>query len=278
MIGPARVPVDVVVVLVPMLMATLVASTLYVLEPPVDRRVVLSLTPWTVVGGAVHALYTTGVYPASFSLRPFFGPVTVYFTTFVAAGMVWAMMTTASKLAGDVPRDAQYMTAAGAGAALASLAIVLSRAGDTEAIVPAFAGLVVAALLAAVVYLLVTLVYTTTLIRTGLLGLVVIFAHALDGVIAAVGVGLLDAGPGDALSEWLIVRAADLPTAEVLGTAWLVVAARIGVAVVLVVAVASVIDRPDGRERTWVGHVGLGVVAAVGLGPGVHRFLSLTIG
>ena len=270
--------VEAVTVLVPALMAALVLSMLYVLEPPVNRRMVLALTPWMVVGGAVHALYTAGAYPASFSLRPFFGPVTVYFTTVVAAGLVWAMMTTASKLADGGSRDAQYLTAAGTGAALAALAIVLSRATNAEAIVPAFAGLVVAAVVAAVVYLAVTVLHTPTLVQTGLLGLVVVFAHAFDAVTAAVGVEMLGRGAGDGRTAWLLAQAADLPVPAALGTGWGVVVVRLAVAVVAVVVVAATIDRPDLRDRARVGHVALGAVAAAGLGPGVHRFLSLVVG
>ncbi len=269
---------EAVTVLVPALMAALVLSMLYVLEPSVDRRTVLALTPWMVVGGAVHALYTAGAYPTSFSLRAFFGPVTVYFTTVVAAGLVWAMMTTASQLAEGDSRDAQYLTAAGTGAALSALAIVLSRATNAEAIVPAFAGLVVAAVVAAVVYLAVTVLHTPTLVQTGLLGLVVVFAHALDAVTAAVGVEMLDRGAGDGRTAWLLAQAADLPVPAVLGTGWVVVVVRLAVAVVAVVVVAAVVDRPDLRDRARVGHVALGVVAAAGLGPGVHRFLSLVVG
>jgi|APHM01.1.fsa_nt_gi Predicted membrane protein len=177
--------------LVPALMAALVLSMLYVLDPSLDRRIVLALTPWMVVGGAVHTLYTAGAYPASFSLRPFFGPVTVYFTTVVAAGLVWAMMSTAAQLAESDSRDAQYITSAGVGAALSTLAIVLSRADNAEAIVPVFAGLVVV--------------------------------------------------------------------------------------VAVVMAVAATVDRPRFRDHARVGHAVLGAVAAVGLGPGVHRFLSLVV-
>ncbi len=267
-----------VTLLVPALMAALVLSMLYVLEPPVDRRVVLAFTPWMVVGGAVHALYTAGAYPTSFSLRPFFGPVTVYFTTVVAAGLVWAMMTTASRLAEGGSRDAQYLTAAGAGTALSALAIVLARADNTEAIVPAFAGLIVAAVVAAAVYLTVTVLHTPTLVQTGLLGLVVVFAHALDAVTAAVGVEMLGRGAGDGRSAWLLAYAADLPVPAVVGTGVVLVVARLAVAVAAVVMIAAVVDRPGQRGHARVGHVALGAVAAVGLGPGVHRFLSLVVG
>jgi uncharacterized membrane protein len=278
MSGPLQVTAEVVTTLVPVLMAALVATMLYVMEPPVTRGVVLSLTPWMVVGGAVHTLYTAGAYPADFSLRPFFGPVTVYFSTFVAAGIVWAMMSTASELADSTARDAQYLAAAGVGAALTALLIVLSRAGDTEALVPAFAGLVVAVVVAAVVYLAVTLVHTKTLVQTGLLGLVGVFAHALDGVIAAVGVDVLGQGAGYAAGQWLLARTATLPTADLVGRAWVLVALKLVLAVVVVVTVATALDRPAGRDRPWVGYVALGLFAAYGLGPGVHRFLSLVVG
>lgn len=278
MSGPAQLSVELVVTLVPALMAALVGTMLYVMEPPVNRRVVLSLTPWMVVGGAVHALYTANAYPPDFSLRPFFGPLTVYFTTFVAAGMVWAMMTTASKLADSTVRDAQYMAAAGIGAALTSLGIVLSRAADAETIIPAFVGLIGAAVVASVVYLLVTIVHTTTLVQTGLLGLVVVFAHALDGVITAVGVDVLGQGSGYAAGQWLLARSAELPTAGTLGRGWVVVVAKLAVAVAAVVLVAVLLDRPSEGDRGPAGHVALGLVAAYGLGPGVHRFLTLVIG
>ncbi len=269
---------DVVLAAVPALMAALVAAMLYVMDPPLDRRVVLALTPWMVVGGAVHALYTADAYPATFQLRPFFGPMTVYFTTFVVAGMVWSMMTIASRLGDGDPRDAQYLTAGGVGAALAALLIVLSRAENTEAMVPAFGALVAAAVIASVAFLVVSLAHTTTLVQTGLLGLVVVFAHVLDGIMAAVSVELFGGTAGYRAGEWLLVRAAELPTAETLGVGWLVVAVKLVGAAAVVVVVASIVDRPAMRDRSWVGHVALGAVAAYGLGPGVHRFLSLIVG
>lgn len=278
MSGPAQLSVELVVTLVPALMAALVASMLYVMEPPVNRRVVLSLTPWMVVGGAVHALYTANVYPLAFSLRVFFGPLTVYFTTFVAAGMVWAMMTTASELADSTVRDAQYMTAAGIGAALSSLGIVLSRAGSVETIVPAFVGLIGAAVVASVVYLLVTIIHTTTLVQTGLLGLVVVFGHALDGVITAVGIDVLGQGSGYAAGQWLLARSGELPTAGTLGRGWVFVVLKLVVAVGAVVTVAVLLDRTGEEDRAPAAYVALGLVAAYGLGPGVHRFLTLVIG
>nr|NIS28553.1 DUF63 domain-containing protein [Actinomycetota bacterium]NIU64024.1 DUF63 domain-containing protein [Actinomycetota bacterium]NIW25823.1 DUF63 domain-containing protein [Actinomycetota bacterium]NIX20692.1 DUF63 domain-containing protein [Actinomycetota bacterium] len=59
-----------------------------------------------------------------------------------------------------------------------------------------------------------------------------------------------------------------LPTAELLGVGWLFVAVKLGVAGAVVWLFADFVE-DDPRQ----GYLLLAVVAAVGLGPGVHNLL-----
>ncbi|MFC6733540.1 DUF63 family protein [Haladaptatus sp. DYSN1] len=262
-------PLPVLVVLFVALLA--VAGALYRRKPPVTRKVVVAFAPWMVVGSSLYVLYQIEGLPQA--IAPFFSSPTVYGSTFVIAGAIWALV------AGRPADEWSLRAAPGLLAATGLLGVVLV-AGATLAIGsssglmlfwPAV-GLVVSVILATLVWAGVRVGLPDITKTTGSAGALVVFAHTLDGVSTAVGIDALNFGEQTPLSRAIIEFAAALPTAEVLGTVWLFVLVKIALATVVVTFLAeSVRDRP--RE----GYLLLALVAAVGLGPGAHNLLLFTV-
>lgn len=275
----AGIPVsaDVLALGIPVGMAAVVAVLLFVMEPPVTRTVMLSFTPWMVTGASAHALYTIDAYPEW--VDPLFEPVAVYFTLFTAAGMVWAYMNTASKLSGEGLHDAQYVAAAGVGATLVSAGFVLAQAQGAELsrVLPAFGGLLVALVVAVAAYVAGGYVYSQVFVHTGVLGWLVVFGHALDGVMTAIAADLFDLPPLYSVGARLYEYAGTLPVPEALGQGWLVVVAKVGLALLVVAVVASLRARGVTKDRESVGYLFLTAMAAYGLGPGIHILLTLVL-
>lgn len=275
----AGIPVsaEVLAIGIPVGMAVVVAVLLFVMDPPVTRTVMLSFTPWMVTGASAHALYTIDAYPEW--VDPLFEPVAVYFTLFTAAGMVWAYMTTASKISGEGLHDAQYVAAAGVGATLVSAGFVLAKAQGAELsrVLPAFGGILVAVVVAVAAYVAVGYFYSKLFVHTGVLGWLVVFGHALDGVMTAVAADLFGFPPLYDAGARIYEYAGTLPAPEVLGQGWLLVVVKVALALVVVGGVATLRGRGLLKGRESIGYLFLTAVAAYGLGPGIHILLTLVL-
>ena len=106
----------------------------------------------------------------------------------------------------------------------------------------------------------------------GAVGLLAVFGHALDGVSTAVGYDLLGFGEQTPLSRLIIEVGAGLPAPAVLGDAWLFVLVKLLVGAAVVVAFDGYV-----RETPTEGYPLLGLVAAVGLGPGAHNVVLFAV-
>jgi uncharacterized membrane protein len=236
-------------------------------RPPVTERTVLAFVPWIVLGAALHVLYVVEALPAA--VRPLAGTPSVYLTAAVAAGATWL----AADRAGDGGRTARRLGVGGVVVALPVVAATLAVGGARGSLRPAPAlGIVaLAAVVAAATWALLRRAHPETAV-TGRVGLLAVAAHALDGVSTAVGVDLLGFGERTPLSRLVIEFAAGLPTASLLGSGWLFVLVKLGVAGVVVAALAETV-----REAPTEGRLLLGFVAAVGLGPGTHNLLLFAV-
>jgi uncharacterized membrane protein len=261
-----------------------VAALLYSISPPVTERTVLALGPWMALGSALYVLYQIDAVPAR--LAPFFGSPTVYATTFVLLGALWAA---SSRLLGsdDGPQPAGATTDDPTAEGSRTTAIVLGVVGVVLALVVVSAtlwvgadrgslvvvwptlGLIVSLALAAVVW---ALVRRSKVGLTGWAGALVVFAHALDGVSTAIGVDVLGFGEQTPLARAFLEIAASLPVADFLGTGWLFIAVKIALAVVVAWLLADSV-----RERPQEGYLLCAFVAAVGLGPGAHNLLLFAV-
>ena len=239
-----------------------VAAGVWARDPPFGERHVLATVPWMVVGAAAHVLYVLDAVPAV--AAPLLGTPAVYVTAAVAGGATWLAAAAAGR---SVPRTLGAVGTAAAAAVIAALAVSV---GDTRPVLPA-AGLLGGAGLGWVTARLVA----RRIDGVGVAGraaTLAVVAHGVDGVTTAVGVDLLGFGERTPLSAVILEFAAQLPTAAMLGSGWLFVLVKLAVAGIAVVAIA-----PTVAETEREGYALLAVVAAVGLGPGVHNALLFAV-
>jgi len=233
-------------------------------DPPVSARLVLALVPWMLAGAWLHVLDVVGAAPDA--VAPLLGTPAAYVTTAVLAGAVWLAVEA---------DDGNERPFAAAGAGLALIALVVGfRWGFAEGTIG-----VVWPAIAAVLGVAVGIGVWVGLRRVapsigdaGVAGALAIVAHSLDGVSTAIGIDVLGATERTPLSRMVIEFGATLPTADLLGSAWLFVLVKLALgAGVTALLAESVRDAP--RE----GRLLLTFVAAVGLGPGAHNLLLFSI-
>ena len=245
--------------------AAAVGYGLYARRPPVTERRVLALAPWMAVGSALHVLYVVGALPSL--VRPLAGTPSVYVSVAVVAGGLWLLADD-----GDRPVDAT-LAATGTLCFLLVAGWTFAVGAARGSLAPAIpiVGLVAAALVAAAAWVTLRRVAPEVAV-TGYAGALAVFGHALDGVSTAVGVDLLGFGERSPVSRLILEAGAALPTAEYVGAGWLFVLVKLLVAGVVVAALADYV-----REDPDAGYLLLGLVTAVGLGPGVHNLLLFSV-
>ncbi|WP_336360017.1 DUF63 family protein [Haladaptatus sp. ZSTT2] len=260
------------VLLVLFVALAIVGGALYRRKPPVTRHLVVAFAPWMVVGSSLYVLYQIEGLPSA--IAPLFSSPTVYGSTFIIAGAIWAVSA-------DRPADEWSLRSTpGILAATGQLGIVLV-AGTTLAIGgsegglmlfwPAV-GLLITCILAALVWAGIRVGLPDIATTTGSAGALVVFGHTLDGVSTAVGIDALGFGEQTPLSRAIIEFAAALPTADLFGTVWLFVLVKVALATVVVAFLAETV-----RESPREGYLLLALIAAVGLGPGAHNLLLFTV-
>lgn len=266
------------ITLVPVLLATLVAILLWTVKVPITKGVMMAMVPWAITGAAVHTLYTTGAYDRW--AETFFDPVSVYFTMFTVAGLVWAMMDLGSRVSGETAHDAQYLAAAGTGAALATGAAALSGASGSgiAKTFPAFGGLVAAVVVAALAYVAVNVVYSKPLINTGSLGYVLVFGQTLDATMAALALELFGQRPNYQFGRNVVSTARDVSVVASVGPGWALLFVKILLAMVAVSIFGHLLSRSWFRERPEPVYLLMGALTVYGIGPGMHHFFTMVVG
>jgi uncharacterized membrane protein len=251
-----------------------VAGLLSSRRPPVTQGMVAALSPWMAAGGALYALYQVGAIPEA--VAPLFGSPAVYVTVGILAGGVYAAVA-------DRPSDEWAPTSAPgilglAGAAVLLLALVaaaLVAQGGGTSVPSAGPGLSLAIIIGSVIAAAAVwapLQRLREVSATGQVGALVVFGHALDGVSTAVGYDLLGFGEQTPLSKLIIDTAAALPTAEFIGAGWLFVLVKLLLAAVVVELFDEYV-----REEPVEGYLLLGLITAVGLGPGAHNVVLFAV-
>ena len=251
--------------------AALVFVALYRRRPPVTAATVTALAPWIAAGGTLYALYQAGLPPEP--IAPFFGSPAVYISVGIVAGIVWAAVA-------DRPGDTWEFNGApailgGSGGALLVFALVGAAIGGVSGGVGG-TPLISVGILAASVGVSALAWAGLRRLRgpspTKTVGLLAVFGHTLDGISTAVGYDLLGFGEQTPLSRLIIEAGAALPTAELIGAAWLFTLVKIALGLVVVVLFEEYV-RADPAE----GYLLLGLVVAVGLGPGFHNLVLFAI-
>ena len=253
-----------------------VGLLLLLVRPAVSQWVVLAAAPWMVLGALLHAVYQLH-RAAGETLLPDPGAVllsapAVYLTTFVLAGLVWVL---AARLADDHHDVTRLLAGTGALLVLPAAGYATreaTREFALEPIVPAVGLLGSLALTGLVAFLLARLrPALATGPRAG--GLLVLFAHTFDGITTGIGVELLDVGERSAASRAILDIAAGLPTADLLGEAWLFVLVKL-----LLASAIVVVFHGYAEEEPTEGNLFFAGIAAIGLGPGAHNFFLFLFG
>jgi uncharacterized membrane protein len=234
-------------------------------RPAVTADHVVALVPWMVFGATLHVLYVVdAVGPPA---RAFLGTPAVYLTVAVVTGAAWLVVDATDR---PVPPT---ISAAGVVVALVALGAAggVGAARGSLRVLPSLLGFAAAVAVAAAAWVLLRRL-VPGVARTEPVGVVALFGHALDGVSTAVGVDLLGFGERTPLSAAVLEFAASLPTASLLGAGWLFVLVKLGVAAAVVVLFREYV-----REDPVEANVLLGLVAAVGIGPGAHNLVLFAI-
>jgi len=249
-------------------LAVVAAATLAVLaglrreRPAVDARVVLAFAPWMVLGSSLYVCFQLVLFPDA--VAPLFGSPIVYATTFAAAGATWLAARRAAPSVPAVPT----LAAVGAALAVLPVAAALYRGWTEQTLTLAWplGAVAAAAVLTAGTWAVVARLRPEDAATVGAAGVLAVFGHALDATSTTVGIDVLGYGEQTPLSAAIIEFAAGLPTEPLLGSGWLFVLVKLALAAAVVALLADYV-----RELPSEGNALLGVVAAVGLGPGVHN-------
>lgn len=271
----------------PFYTAGLLGSTLLVgllvvrFRPRVTQAVVLGLVPWMVAGATLHVLYQIEGATAEDILpgvvEPLLSAPSVYLTTFVPLGITVVAGTHLFDGRDGHHRTAQLLAGVGtalAGGALAGTVWAASGPGGfaVEPFYP-LAGLLLSGLITLALFLVLDAWRPTVVARVRWVGVLVVFAHVFDAITTAIGVEVLGAGERSTVPRLLMDLAAQLPTAASLGEVWLFVLVKVLVGVGVVVLFADYVV-----EEPTEGNLFFALIAAVGLGPGVHNFLLFALG
>ncbi|QDX40717.1 DUF63 family protein [Salarchaeum sp. JOR-1] len=231
----------------------------------VTPRTIVAFAPWMAVGSTLYVTYQLDVLPEP--VAPFASSPIVYASTFVLAGLCWI---------GASRTDAPLRVLAGTGfLALAAPVGVALQYGSTHgglALAWPAVGVAAGVVAAAVVWAVLRRVRPAAARVTWPAGALVVLGHALDGTTTAVGVDVLGFGERTPLSRIILEFAAGLPTADALGSGWLFVLVKLALAAGITVLLADYV-----RDDEAGGSLLLGLVAAVGLGPGMHNALLFVV-
>ncbi len=260
--------------------AAIVGALLYAIRPPLTQRIVLSFVPWMVVGSALHVFYQLGetfdpVYPSA--LAPYFSAPAVYLTTFVGVGAVWVVAATVVPSARRERQIARYVLTVGVGVMLALVGL-LGWQGLTadpltfQPIMPVL-GLIVTLAATFVVYVALGAWRTYIIADARYVGALVLFAHLFDAITTTIGIDLMGAEERSVVPRRIMEFAADLPTAETLGTGWLFILVKLVLAVVIVSLFADYV-----RKSPTEGNLLFAFIAVVGLGPAINNFFLFALG
>lgn len=258
--------------LVPLLVVLAgIVALLWALGPPVTDRTVLAFVPWMMLGSALHVLHRLEAYPDD--IEVLFATPTVYLVTAIAAGLAWivAIFLYAGGLQPTIPR---FVGISGT-AFFAVFAMIVLNVGweaETFDLFWPVISVIVAGIVTAIAWIGLSLWVTDVAATTGWTGALVVFGHAIDGVSTAVGYDVLGASEEVPFSALILEASGALPTAEYIGAGWLFVLVKVGLALVIIGLFREYVeDRPQ-EARTI-----LALIAAVGLGPGVHNVLLFIV-
>lgn len=248
-----------------------VGYVLFQRRPTLGERHIVGFTPWMAVGSCLHVHYVIGSLPAA--VAPLAGTPAVYLTVAALAGGIWLGADLARAQSEQIPAVPTVLFVTGTTLLfpIVTAALWIGAAGLGPAVVWSIMALAVSLPVTAVVWVILRQLNSSVSV-TGVVGLLAVFGHVLDGVSTAVGIDVLGFGERTPLSRVIIDISSSLPTAELLGAGWLFVVVKAVVAGVVVSLFVEVVE-----EDPTQGYLLLGVIAAVGFGPGAHNLLLFAV-
>lgn len=259
--------------LVPLLVVlTGVVALLWTVDPPVTDRTIVAFTPWMMFGATLHVLYQIEAYPDSIAIL--FSSPSVYMVTAIVTGLFW-LLGSFLYAAGLQPTIPRFVGVAGTAFFVVFAMFALVNQWDVGTLDPFWPVItvVVAGIVTAIAWLALSLWFTDVAAITSLTGVLVVFSHTLDGVSTAIGFDVLSASEEVPVSRLILEAGAALPTAEFIGGGWLFVLVKVVLSLVVLGLFTEYVQEEPRQARTI-----LGLIAAVGLGPGVHNVLLFTLG
>jgi len=249
-----------------------VVAILWALDPPVTDQTVLAFVPWILFGSTLHVGHRLGLYPDEIAIL--FSTPSVYIVTAIIAGLSWqiSVLIYAGGLQPSIYRPLGVFGTA----FFVVFTVFILFAGWAEGAVAPFwpsIALIIAGLLTAIIWFGVGVRFTDVARVTSLTGVIVLFGHTLDGVSTAIGYDILGASEEVPVSRLILEAGSQLPTAEYIGGGWLFVLIKI----VLPLAILGLFTDYV-REEPRQARLFLLLIAAVGLGPGMHNILLFMIG
>jgi uncharacterized membrane protein len=252
-----------------LLASAAVVTTSQKRDVPVSDGTILAFMPWVAIAGALTVVGKTLRVPET--VTPFLTSPLVYLTTFVVAGAVWLAVTRRSRP--DSMWSVDELLAL-SGVFLLAPVVGAAVTVDIESLHPFWPliAVLVSLPLTWLVWEFLRLSAPEAAVRTGWLGVAVVFGHALDGMTTLIGIDLMGFSEQTPLPRSILEYAATLPTAELIGVGWLFLLVKLLVAVAIVRIVGvGLSDRPLND------YLMLGLTAAAGLGPGFHNVFLYTI-
>lgn len=261
-----------------LLAGVLLTALLYRRKPPITTATVYAIVPWLVVGSTLHILGILGSYPPD--INPIFAAFGAYLTAFLFIGVIWVMLLELSPLHRSVKEIPYYLGAMGTGAAIVLVSVVLWQGAVTDSgLFWLFIILGTAVTIGAITPFLIGFWYPDIAFYSGFTGGLVVFSFTLRGLTKAIGTKTVDAIGHTQPSIMVHNAVYSFPTQEYLGAGpdlvWpaVFVLLHIFIAVVLVAAITPFVQTDSTK-----GNLLLGLVAAVGLIPGLVNLFLVVIG
>lgn len=239
----------------------IVVTVLYRRNPPITATTILALSPWMVAGAATYVTYQLERVPEPFA--PFASSPAVYGTAAILAGTTWVIATEYTA----IPH--RLLAVTGVLATIPATTVAVLASDHLTPVIPLIS--LVAATVVTGLYWRIGPTAVDAVATTGSAGTLVVFGQALDGFTTTLGIAHLGFAEQTPLSRLLIEATANYPL-PLLGSGWLFLLVKLALGFGVVWLLAPTVDRSP-RD----GYLLLGLVAAVGLGPGTHNALLFTV-